>query len=81
MFSIMLNLFRFQTYSDGEDLFGLNTTQYPGLQQIRRELNLLQKLYGLFNAVMDSVDGFYEVAWSDVDIEKINGEIIEFQNR
>ena len=72
---------RFQTYSDGEDLFGLNSTQYPGMQRIRRELNLLQKLYGLYNAVMDSIDGFYEVPWGDVDIDKINSEIMDFQNR
>ena len=72
---------RFQTYSNGEDLFGLTPTQFPGLQQIRRELNLLQKLYGLYNAVMDSIDGFYEVPWGNVDIEKINSEIMDFQNR
>ena len=72
---------RYQTYSDGEDLFGLNATQFPGLQRIRKELNLLQKLYTLYNAVMDSVDGYYEVPWAEVDIDRINSDIMEFQNR
>ena len=44
---------KFQTYSDGEDLFGLPVTDYGDLQRIRKELNLAQKLYGLYNAVMD----------------------------
>jgi len=42
---------------------------------------LLQKLYGLYNAVIDGVNGYYDILWHDVDIEKINGELIDFQNR
>jgi len=72
---------KFQTYSDGEDLFGLAVTDYSDLQRIRKELNLAQKLYGLYNAVMDSVDGYYDILWSEVDIEKINNELLDFQNK
>lgn len=72
---------KFQTYSDGEDLFGLPITDYGDLQRIRKELNLAQKLYGLYNAVMDSVDGYYDILWSEVDIEKINNELLDFQNK
>ena len=72
---------KFQTYSDGEDLFGLPVTDYSDLQRIRKELNLAQKLYGLYNAVMDSVDGYYDILWSEVDIEKINNELLDFQNK
>lgn len=57
---------KFQTYSGGEDLFGLPVTDYPTLVEIRKELNLLQKLYGLYNAVMDSVDGYYDILWTEV---------------
>lgn len=57
---------RFQTYSDGEDLFGLPVTEYSELNRIRKELNLLQKLYGLYNSVMDSVDGYYDILWTEV---------------
>jgi len=72
---------RYQTISSGEVLFGLPTTDYPSLQIYRKELALLQKLYGLYNAVMVSIDGYYDIHWEDVDIEKINGELTEFQNR
>lgn len=47
----------------------------------RKELNLLQKLYGLYDTVMGSISGYYEILWGDVDIEKINAELQEFQNR
>ena len=49
--------------------------------KIKRELNLLQKLYGLYNDVIDTVNGYYDIMWTDVDIEKINLELLEFQNR
>ena len=69
------------TYSAGEELFGLPLSDYDNLQRIRKELTLLQKLYGLYNAVMRSIDGYFDILWVEVDIEKINAEIIEFQNR
>ncbi|XP_032818620.1 dynein axonemal heavy chain 5-like isoform X1 [Petromyzon marinus] len=72
---------KFTTYSGGEELFGLPVTDYPELQRIRRELALLQKLYGLYNTVIESVDGYYEILWSDLDIEKINNELLDFQNK
>ena len=72
---------KFSTYSGGEELFGLSVTDYPDLQRIRKELNLLQKLYGLYNAVMVSIDGYFDILWTEVDIEKINNELMDFQNR
>ncbi len=71
----------YQTYSGGEELFGLETSEYPDLQRIRKELNLLQKLYSLYNDVLEKVNGYYDVAWVEIDIEKINGELLEFQNK
>ncbi|CAO2608635.1 Dynein axonemal heavy chain 8 [Lemmus lemmus] len=72
---------KFVTYSSGEQLFGLPVTDYEALHKIRKELNLLQKLYGLYDTVMGSISGYYEILWGDVDIEKINAELLEFQNR
>ena len=60
---------RFQTYSEGEKLFGLSSTPYPELDRIRKELNLLQKLYGLYNIVMDSVDGYYDILWTEASVK------------
>ena len=59
----------------------MEVTDYPDLVRTKKELNLLQKLYGLFNTVMDSIDGYYDILWSDVDIEKINNELLDFQNK
>ncbi|XP_019376784.1 PREDICTED: dynein heavy chain 5, axonemal [Gavialis gangeticus] len=76
------NLFRkYVTYTGGEELFGLPVTQYPQLLEIKKQLNLLQKLYSLYNSVIDTVNGYYDILWSEVNIEKINNELLEFQNR
>lgn len=72
---------QFNTYSGGEELFGLPVTDYPDLVRIRKELSLLQKLYGLYNNVIDGIDGYFEIQWADVDIDKINAELLDFQNR
>uniref|UniRef100_A0A4W3JQZ3 Dynein heavy chain 5, axonemal-like n=1 Tax=Callorhinchus milii TaxID=7868 RepID=A0A4W3JQZ3_CALMI len=76
------NLYRkFVMYTNGEELFGLPMTQCPQLLEIKKELNLLQKLYGLYNNVIDTVNSYHDVLWSEVDIEKINDELLDFQNR
>ena len=72
---------KFNTYSAGETLFGLDNTDYPMLHRIKKELGLLQKLYGLYNSVMDNINGYYDILWVDVDIEAITNEISDFQNR
>ena len=75
-FSISLSV-----VAGGEELFGLSVTEYPDLQRIRRELGLLQKLYSLYNSVIDNVNGYYDILWQEIDIEKINNELLEYQNR
>ena len=72
---------RFITYSGGEELFGLTVTDYPDVQRIKKELGLLQKLYSLYNSVINAVQGYYDIVWNEVDIEAINAEIVDFQNR
>ena len=72
---------QYVTINDGEELFGLPKSDYPNLHQVRKELRLLGLLYGLYNQVMKSVNGYYEIQWAEVDIEKITAELLEFQNR
>ncbi|XP_071340329.1 dynein axonemal heavy chain 5 isoform X1 [Trachinotus anak] len=72
---------KYTTYSGGEELFGLPVKEYPELQRIKRELALLSKLYSLYNSVIDSVGGYCDVLWVDLNIEKINTELQDFQNR
>ncbi|KAF0306204.1 Dynein heavy chain 5, axonemal [Amphibalanus amphitrite] len=72
---------RHQIYTSGEELIGLEHKEYPILGQIKKELNLLQKLYRLYNEVIDRVSSYYEILWEEVNIEDINNELMEFQNR
>ena len=57
---------KYQTYSGGEKLFGMTVTDYPALQNARKELGLLQKLYGLYNMVIDTIDSYYDILWTEV---------------
>ncbi|XP_067841427.1 dynein axonemal heavy chain 8-like [Heptranchias perlo] len=72
---------KFVTYSSGERLFGLPIQDYEILQKNKKELGLLQKLYSLYDAVMNNINGYYDVLWTELDIEKINAELLDFQNR
>ncbi|XP_010135844.1 PREDICTED: dynein heavy chain 8, axonemal-like, partial [Buceros rhinoceros silvestris] len=72
---------KFITYSSGEQLLGLPVTDYEVLHKVRKELGLLHKLYGLYDTVINNINGYYEILWVDVDIEKINAELLDFQNR
>lgn len=75
------NLFRsYETYHAGEKLFGLPEKEYPYLKRIKKELNLLRKLYSLYKDTIETINGFYEIHWSDVKIDKINEQLIDLQN-
>lgn len=62
-------------------ILSLFPADYPELQRIRRELSLLSKLYSLYNAVIDNVGGYNDILWSDLNIDKVNAELQDFQNR
>ncbi|KAJ3662197.1 hypothetical protein Zmor_006553 [Zophobas morio] len=72
---------KFEMYSSGEKLFGLEVNDYPILHKRKKEFNLLNKLYGLYLAVNHSIDGYFDILWVDVDTEVIFAELQEFQNR
>ena len=58
------DIFRsYQTYSAGEQLFGLPITDYSCIHRIKKELNLLQKLYGLYNQVNVGNSHSQELYW------------------
>ena len=69
------------SYSVGEDMFGLPHTDQSELEGIKKELNLLQRLYNLYNNVIDSITGYESILWKAVDIEEIGNELMEYQNR
>ncbi|XP_026320150.1 dynein heavy chain 8, axonemal [Hyposmocoma kahamanoa] len=72
---------RFEMYSNGEKLFGMEVKDYPILHQKKKEFNLLSKLYSLYLAVMNSIDGYFETPWGDIKIEVIVQQLNEFDLR
>ena len=56
-------------------------TEYPEILSILKELNIIQKLHDLYNDFNLKVDGYFDIPWMEVNIEKINLELQEFQNR
>jgi len=73
---------KWTAYSEGEKLFGLEVTPYPELEKTQAELQLLEKLYGLYTTVINTVSEFKEVLWSDVkdELDGMTQKISEFQN-
>ncbi|KAF6214793.1 hypothetical protein GE061_009536 [Apolygus lucorum] len=72
---------RYELLRSGQELFGMEKSDFPTLMDRKKEFNLLQKLYGLYNQVNRVIDGYYNKIWTDVDIEKINEELTDFQNK
>lgn len=72
---------QFDTYATGEKLFGLPITDYPILHQRKKEFVLLLKLYSLYLTVLETIDGYNDEKWSDINIENIGAEIMDYQLR
>ena len=62
-------LSQFETVSAGERLFALPVTDFPELQYVKKELNILNKLYQLYNNVMDTVEAWMDTIWEKVNVE------------
>ncbi|CAH8577937.1 unnamed protein product [Schistosoma turkestanicum] len=76
------NLYRsYITYNAGEQLFGLPITEHTRLDAIRKQLNLLQKLYQLYDRVLNKTASYYDIPWSEVKVDLISQELQDFQNR
>lgn len=71
----------FETYATGEKLFGLPITDYPILHQRKKEFVLLLKLYSLYLTVLETINGYNDAVWSDINIENIGAEIMDYQLR
>ena len=69
------------SYAVGEDLFGLPHTDQSEIEAIKKELNMLQRLYKLYNDVIDSVAGYKAFLWKNIDVDNIGNELMEYQNR
>ena len=58
---------KYNLYRIGEDLFGLPETKYPGMTKTKKELGLLETLYGLYVDAHESIDlEWPRLPWQDV---------------
>ena len=69
------------SYSVGEEMFGLPHTDQKEIENIKKELNLMQRLYKLYNDVIESVNTYQSILWKNIDVEDISNELMEYQNR
>ena len=64
-----------------EILFGLEVSIYEILNQRWAELKTLQKLYGFYRTVKNSITNYYDIAWKDTYPYSLMADIIEYKNR
>ena len=73
---------KWDSYCEGEELFGLPITDYPELELCKKELELLDKLYSLFVNVVQTIKSYGDMMWGDVvaNIEAMSETATGFQN-
>ncbi len=62
---------KWENYSSGEELFGLQVTKYPELEATEKEVTMLDRLYSLYVTVLSTIKGYGDYFWADV-VEKID---------
>ena len=74
---------KYELYSSGEELFALRKTEYPELEDTRKELGLLEKLYSLYQDVMGKMEEWQQILWADVvkNIDSMTQQMDSFQSR
>ncbi|CAG9316033.1 unnamed protein product [Blepharisma stoltei] len=72
----------YEIYYAGEELFGLPHQPYPELEQTKKELGLLTQLYDLYVQVINTVNSWKEMIWSDaVDkLTDMTDQVTNFDN-
>ena len=74
---------KMESYQGGEELFALPVTDYPELLQTQKELKLADQLFGLYVDVLNTIDTYKGVLWTDVTqmIGEMNEKIEAFATR
>lgn len=57
---------KYDSYHSGEKLFGLPHQSYPELVQTAKEIELLEKLYNLYQKVKDTIAKWKEISWNEI---------------
>lgn len=74
---------KWNNYTSGEELFGLAITQYPELEKTEKEIQMLEKLYGLYVNVVNTINGYADILWVDVtlSIDAMTETVTGFSNQ
>ncbi|TYZ61675.1 hypothetical protein PybrP1_000691 [[Pythium] brassicae (nom. inval.)] len=54
---------KFELYASGEELFALPKTAYPELEATKKELQLQDKLFGLYTDVLGTIEEWKQIPW------------------
>ncbi|ETN06717.1 hypothetical protein PPTG_12758 [Phytophthora nicotianae INRA-310] len=57
---------KLEVFSAGEELFGMRPTEYPEIVRTRKEMALLDQLYGLYMDVEKTMEEFRGISWAQV---------------
>jgi dynein heavy chain len=60
---------RWRTYSGGQELFGLEKTKLPELDELDRQLKNLNRLYTLYNEVNTYTRSIRDLLWAEVKFD------------
>eukprot|EP00485_Elphidium_margaritaceum_P015545 CAMPEP_0202728930 /NCGR_PEP_ID=MMETSP1385-20130828/185872_1 /ASSEMBLY_ACC=CAM_ASM_000861 /TAXON_ID=933848 /ORGANISM="Elphidium margaritaceum" /LENGTH=4770 /DNA_ID=CAMNT_0049395183 /DNA_START=131 /DNA_END=14440 /DNA_ORIENTATION=- len=74
---------KYELYSSGETLFGLEKTKYERIKTMKEELVLMRQLYNVYGSVMDTMDEYRNISWTEVmsSIEKMRGSAELYENK
>lgn len=65
----------------GQMLFGLPVMNVAALRTVGRQMEMLQRLYGLYSDVHKVVNGFKETPWKEANCEEIEYQLVSLQSR
>lgn len=68
-------------FKDSERLFNIPVTAYPILDDYRRTLNLLSKLYDLYSKTNRSIETWLNIPWNRVQIDEIIDSLLDYSNK
>jgi dynein heavy chain len=74
---------KLELYCGGEELFALPQTQYPDMDQTRKELTLLDRLYGLYMDAIKAEEEWRFIPWEQVapQIDSMTETVDGYWNR
>lgn len=65
----------------GQNLFGITPLALDGMAQVGQQLELLQRLYGLFSTVNRALERYDYIEWAELNLIRIEERFAEYLQR